>query len=120
VNARLQNVLVWAPRILGIAASLFIGLFALDAFGHGRTALEALPEFAIHLLPAVLLLGVVAVSWTRAWLGGVAFIALAVAYAAGVRGRPDWIAAISGPLLVVGVLFLISWRQHRRQTQAPV
>jgi len=41
-----------------------------------------------------------------------AFIALAVIYAVMVRGRVDWMAAISGPLLVVGLLFLASWRQR--------
>jgi hypothetical protein len=113
MRIQLQTAVLWAPRLLGIAATLFIGLFALDAFGEGRTASEAIPDFVIHLLPALLLLAIVVVSWTYPWVGGVVFIALAVAYAASVGGRPDWTAVISGPLLIVGVLFLVSWWHGR-------
>ena len=112
-----QNLLLWSPRILGIAASVFVGLFALDAFGQGRTFLESLPGFLIHLIPAALLLAIVLLSWHREWLGGVAFLSLALAYALMVRWRMDWVAAISGPLVVVGVLFLFSWL-HRRTAAA--
>ena len=28
--------LLWSPRILGVVVSLFIGLFALDAFSQGK------------------------------------------------------------------------------------
>lgn len=28
------------------------------------------------------------------------------------RGHLDWLLIISGPLLVVGVLYLLSWRHH--------
>jgi hypothetical protein len=52
--------------------------------------------------PATLLPAVVVASWR----GGVHFIACAVAYAAIAYGHLDWIAVISGPLTLVGVLFL--------------
>lgn len=99
------RLLLWSPRILGILVSMFVGLFALDA--------QALPDFVIHLVPAVLLLALVAASWRWEWIGGVAFIGLAVAYATMMaRGHLDWMLVISGPLLVVGTLFLWSWRHH--------
>jgi hypothetical protein len=99
--------LQWVPRILGIAVALFVGLFALDAFGQGRPLAQALGDFAIHLIPAFLLLAVVAVAWRYPWVGAVAFMGLAVAYAISAR-RVDWIAVIAGPLFIVGVLFLLS------------
>jgi hypothetical protein len=37
------RLLCWTPRILGILLSLFLGLFALDAFESGTPILEALP-----------------------------------------------------------------------------
>lgn len=92
--------------------SFFLSLFALDAVEPGKPLARALPDFAIHLVPAAVVLAIVALSWRRAWIGGVAFVLLAAAYAVTVRFRLDWILAISGPLLTVGVLFLWSWRNH--------
>ena len=106
------RLLLWSPRILGILVSLFIGMFALDAFTHGGSFFEALPGFLVHVIPAVMLLALVAASWRWAWVGGVAFIGLAAAYALMAKGHIDWMLAISGPLAVVGVLFLWSWRQR--------
>ena len=99
--------LVWAPRILGIAVALFIGVFALDALGEGPRAM------LLHLVPTFVLLLAVLLAWHRPWVGAVVFSALSVGYAATVPDRPDWMLVISGPLLVVGLLFLWSWRQPR-------
>ena len=41
---------------LGILLSLFVGMFALDAFGHGQPFFAALPGFLVHLIPALVLL----------------------------------------------------------------
>lgn len=114
MGTTIGRLLLWSPRILGILVSLFIGLFALDAFSQGKPLLAAVPDFIIHLIPALALLAVVAASWRRAWIGGVGFIGLAVLYATTLsRGRIDWMLVISGPLAVVGTLFLWSWRRHR-------
>ena len=105
------TLLLWAPRIAGILVAAFLGLFALDAF-EGRSFLAALPAFLVHLVPSFLVLAVVAAAWKFEWIGAVAFLGLAVLYAVMVRGRIDWIAVISGPLLLVAVLFLVSWKRH--------
>lgn len=110
-----DRLLLWAPRVLGILVSLFVGMFALDAFSGGRGFIEALPDFLIHLIPACALLGCVLASFRYPWIAGVAFTAFAVLYAVTMsKGRLDWMLAISGPLLVVGVLFLWSWVQRGR------
>lgn len=57
------TLLLWSPRVLGLLVSLFLALFALDAFGIARS-------------------------------------------------HPSWIASISGPPLVVGILFWWSWFRH--------
>jgi hypothetical protein len=102
--------LVWSPRILGILVSLFIAVFALDAFSEEQPFLPALVDFIAHLVPAVVLLGLVIASFRQPWIGAVAFVGLAIVYALTMsKGRIDWAVAISGPLLAVGVLFFWSW-----------
>ena len=108
--------LLWGPRLAGFAVAVFLGLFALDAF-NGQPILAALRAFAIHLIPSALVLIVVAIAWRFEWIGALGFIALAVLYAISVHGRADWIAVISGPLLLVGLLFLLSW-WHRANLHA--
>jgi hypothetical protein len=114
MRAASGRLLLWSPRVLGILVSLFFGVFALDALSPGTPFVEALPGFLLHLVPAAVLLAIVGVSWRREWIGGTAFVGLAVLYATTMaRGRIDWMLVISGSLMVVGVLFLWSWR-HRR------
>ncbi len=107
-----SRLLLWSPRVLGILIAVFFGMFALDAFGEGKRLIEALGDVAIHLVPAIMLLVIVAVSWRWEWVGGIGFVGLAVAYVAMVPGRLEWILVVSGPLLVVGALFLWSWWFH--------
>ncbi len=107
MSPRFQSFLIWAPRIAGVAVTLFVAMFALDAFDGGPLS-ETLPAFLIHLIPAAIVGVVVAAAWRHPWVGAAGFGALAVAYAAAVPGRPDWILAISGPLLVTAVLFALS------------
>ena len=114
MTATSARLLLWAPRVLGILTCLFLALFALDAFGSPKPLAGAAADFVIHLVPAAALLAIVFVSWQREWVGGITFLALAVTYALLVPGRPDWILVISGPLLIVGALFLWSWRHHAR------
>lgn len=107
------KVVLWGPRVLGLLMSVFLSLFALDAFSEGKPLMEALPAFAVHVAPAVCLLIIVGLSWRWEWLGGVAFIGLSVAYATMMaHGRLDWMLLISAPLVVIGSLFLLSWRHH--------
>ena len=53
-----------------------------------------------------------ALAWRSPLAGAVAFVGLALTYAITVRWRLGWIAVIAGPLVVVAVLFVLSWR-HR-------
>lgn len=105
--------LLWAPRLLGIAISMFLALFSLDAFGGAATLGEAIPDFIVHLIPAALVLAVMALSWNREWIGAVTLAGLAVAYAMAARAHPSWIAAVSGPLLVAAALYGWNWRRRK-------
>ena len=101
------GVMLWLPRIAGVALSVFLSLFALDAFS-GKPFIEALPGFLIHLAPALLVLAIVALAWRLPLVGAAAFPILALGYAMMVRWRLDWVAVIGGPLVILGVLFLLS------------
>lgn len=102
----------WTPRLAGVVVSAFLALFALDAFSGGSVA-EGRREFAVHLIPAIIVGTLVAVAWRYERAGAAAFFLLAAGYAIAARGRLDWVAVISGPLVLVGILFLLSAR-HRR------
>ena len=91
-----------------MAMCAFLAVFALDAGAPGTPWPQRAADVLVHLLPAILVVVVLALSWRRQWIGGFAFVALAVAYAVMVRFRLDWIAVISGPLLLVGMLFFWS------------
>jgi hypothetical protein len=105
-------VLLWTPRVFGIAISIFLGLFAMDAFNGTKPLPAKLADFVIHASPAWVTLAIVTVSWHREWIGGLAFLGLGVAYAVLVSNRPDWILVISGPLFIGGSLFMWNWRHH--------
>lgn len=110
----ISRLVLWAPRLLGIATCLFIGMFALDAFSGNKPLSETVGDFAVHLIPAAVLLFIVVLSWRRPWIGGATFLSLAALYALTMsKGRLDWVLVISGPLLVVGVLFVWSWYEQR-------
>src|SRR3954464_8332158 len=80
----------WAPRVGGLAIAAFLALFALDA-ANGQSWTQTITNMAIHLLPSLLVLSVVALGWKFDWIGAIGFSALAFLYAAMVWGRLDWI-----------------------------
>lgn len=67
-----QPPLTRKSRVLGILVSLFIGLFALDAFSPDKPFADALLDFLVHLIPALVVLTIVAVSWRHEWVGALA------------------------------------------------
>jgi hypothetical protein len=101
--------LFWIPRGLAILFAGFIGMFALDAFSEGHGFWSTMLAFAIHLVPMLILVCVIVVSWRREWIGAVVYSALAVAYWLNFSARPIWILSISGPLLLLAVLYLLGW-----------
>jgi hypothetical protein len=113
LSLRSNTLLLWGPRVLGTLVCLFLGLFALDAFDGARTFAQALPDFAMHVAPVLILLAVVGVSWRREWVGALVFTGLAAAYGYFARDHVSWIPVISGPLLIVGILYGWSWLRHR-------
>lgn len=112
------RLLYWTPRLLCIAFAALISLFAIDVFQEGVPIWQVALALLMHLLPAFLVLLVLAVSWRREVVGGVLFIALGCLYLLWARDKPffGWEVAllIAAPLFLAGLLFLLGWR-HRAQ-----
>jgi hypothetical protein len=109
-----SGALLWLSRVLAIVVCLFLALFALDAFGEGQTAARALSAFLVHVTPMLALLAAVALGWRRPWIGGLVFTAAAAAYAWVGRDHTAWVAVVSGPLLLAGGVYFLSWARRPR------
>lgn len=114
---RTLAILHWAPRVAGILVTLFIGMFALDAFSENRGFWSALPDFLLHLIPAFALLAVVLAAWRKPKFGALIFLGFAAVYAVSSITQPNWILTISGPLALVGTLYFLSWRAGNRPAE---
>ncbi|MGD0350866.1 MAG: hypothetical protein ABSB84_11240 [Verrucomicrobiota bacterium] len=112
----LKRLLFWTPRILCVLFASFLSIFAADVFGEGYGFWKTILALLIHLIPTWIILAVLAISWRREWVGGILFIALGALYLVEFWGRFHWSAylCISGPLLLLGVLFFLNWL-HRRE-----
>jgi hypothetical protein len=110
-----NRLLLWTPRVLAILFAAFISMFAFDVFGEGYTFWETIVALVMHLVPTAAVLVALAIAWRWSWVGGILFLALGLVYILVFR-EGDWIVylLISGPLFLVGALFLCSaWAQKR-------
>jgi hypothetical protein len=107
----MNRTLFWIPRILCIIFAVFLSLFALDVFGQGYGFWETIIHLLVNLIPAFILIIVLIISWRWEWVGGILFPVLGVLYIVWKWGEFSWGAylVISGPLFILGILFLINW-----------
>jgi len=112
------KIIFWLPRILSIIFVLFLSLFSLDVFSEYNGWNSILP-FLVHLLPSFVLLGIIIISWKRDLVGAIIFLSLAIFYILMVGfNRPlSWYVSISGPTIIVSILFFISWFQKRKMKE---
>jgi hypothetical protein len=111
-----NHIVMWIPRVLAIAFTVFLGLFALDVFGQGYTFWETVAGLLIHLIPNFILIAVIIFAWKHPWVGMAAFALLAVVYVVMTRGRESISAylLISLPLLLIGALYGWDWLNRRK------
>jgi hypothetical protein len=105
------RLLFWTPRILCLLFAGFISLFALDVFQENHGFWNTTIALLIHLIPTGILLALLAVSWPWEWIGALGFPALGLFYIISCWGRFPWqtYLIIAGPLVLVGILFLLGW-----------
>ena len=104
----IEKTLHWAPRVLAVLYAAFLALFALDVFGMGLAMWRTTLALLIHLAPVYLVAGALAVAWRRRKAGGALFILLGLAYLVFTGGTFPMATylVISGPPLVIGLLFI--------------
>jgi hypothetical protein len=110
-----KTVLYWAPRVLTILFAVFISLFALDVFDEYQFP-KVLLALLIHMVPTLIVIAVLLVAWRWEWVGAILCMGLALFYIFGTNFDMDIIAylLIPGPLMLVSVLWLLSWRQKKK------
>lgn len=116
----------WLPRILCIAAILFISMFALDSFGTGEPVWRQVLAFIVHLIPVYFIVAILVFAWNYEKIGGLSFIAFGLLttplifmhnYAI---NNSVWISLsiilmITLPFVLIGGLFLLSHHMKKRQ-----
>ncbi|TAL67124.1 MAG: hypothetical protein EPN82_16270 [Bacteroidetes bacterium] len=113
MNKTYKTLLLWLPRILSILFAGFISMFAFDVFTGHHGFMQTMTGLIMHLIPTLLIIVVLILSWKWEWIGGIAYIGIGIYYIIMVGfGRFSWIMLISGPLFLIGILFLISWFNH--------
>lgn len=110
-----RDIVLWAPRIVGLGLALFLSLFALDAFGDPRGVIATIIAILMGLIPALITLTAVAIGWKHEGIAAIIFLVGAVFYAVNALEHPDWILIITGPLVLEAALFYLSWRQSRHR-----
>ena len=111
-----QQSLFWAPRVLSIAFIAFLSLFALDVFGEGHGFWRTALALTMHLIPSLVLLIGLILSWRWEWVGTTLYAAAGILYAIWAVTRPIspaikliWILTIAGPAFLVAALFFANW-----------
>jgi ABC-type dipeptide/oligopeptide/nickel transport system permease component len=111
----IRHLLFWSPRVLTLLFTVCLSLFALDVFDEGLGFWGTIVALFMHLIPTWIVLLVLALSWRWEWIGAVLLVVLGLLYvplALG-RGHPEWTLIISGPLFLMGGLFLVNWLKRK-------
>ena len=111
MNTSTKRLLFWTPRVLCILLAMFLSVFALDVFGEGYGFWQTIGALLLHLVPVYIVVIALVIAWRWEWVGAILFIASALFYLVWFWGRFHWSAylGISGPLVLLGLLFLFNW-----------
>jgi len=116
----------WLPRLICIAAILFVSIFALDSFGPGLPIWQKLGWFLIHLIPSFVLIALLIVAWKWEYVGGLLYIVLGLCFSAWIfqlnftRNKFSFgqslfdALIIAFPFVIAGILFLVSHNRKKK------
>ncbi len=120
-----QKILHWTPRILCILSILFVSMFALDSFSPDLTIVQQLAAFGMHLLPSFVLIILLIIAWKWENIGGGIFTLIGLGLSPFIFMKNYEmnhsigtslliVLTITFPFIVVGILFLWSYRNKKR------
>ena len=123
-----EKTLFWLPRILGIAAILFVSYFSLDAFEHGPPLWQQIPVFLIHNIPSYILILALILAWKKELIGGIIFTLFGIITSPfiyylnihrnhSVKDSLTVVLLITFPFIIIGILFIVSHLATRRQNE---
>ncbi len=115
----------WLPRVICILSILFVSLFAADAFAPELTIWQQLVTFIIHLIPSFILLVFLIIAWKWEYIGGLIFIIIGLGLSPivfmhnykmnqSIGLSLGIIMAITIPFAIVGILFIVSHYQKKK------
>jgi hypothetical protein len=122
----MKTIFYWLPRLLCIAAILFISLFALDSFSSELSLIQQLKDLMFHLAPSFILTLILLIAWKWELIGGIIFIVLGavlIPYIFNLNYQRNHfsamnsigvIAIINLPFIIVGALFIYNHYRHKR------
>ena len=122
MTATWERFLFWGPRILAILFAGFLAIFAADVFSETHGFWSTAAALLLHLIPSGVILLILVLAWRRELLGGVFYLALGVVNLVARPGTSNWTgsAAVSGPLVVIALLFFAHWLLRKsRLSQTP-
>ena len=113
------RLLHWLPRILCILVILFISMFSLDEFDSRLTIWQQI-GFIMHMIPSFILIALLIISWKWELTGGIIFTVIGTLLSLfifikiygmnhSVWLSLEYILVIAFPLIVVGILFILSY-----------
>ena len=113
----MQRLLTWVPRVLAIFYIFLISMFALDAFTGEADVKGQIIAFLLHLIPSFLTVLSLLVAWQYRIVGGGLFLILGLAFTIyfGTWHSVFTFLIISLPLLVTGILFMVSQLAKRME-----
>lgn len=121
-NNKVNKFIYWTPRILSIIFICFLSLFSLDIFGNGYNFWQTIVGLFMHNIPTMILAIILIISWKREIVGGIVFTLAGIFYVIMtiINANIPWYIAISwsltiaGPAFLIGILFIIGWRNKKR------
>ncbi|HWQ21689.1 MAG TPA: hypothetical protein VN478_03060 [Clostridia bacterium] len=116
-HARGRFRFVWIPRALMILFILFLTMFSFDVFEMEGTFLAKLGGFFMHSIPSLVLVAVLLVAWRNPLVGGILILGSAAALMLRWHlWRGMTFVTIILPIIVVGVLFIVSHVLDRKSS----
>ena len=111
-----KTVLYWAPRVISILFALFISMFGFDVFDMDIGFPEIILAFIMDMLPAIIVVVMIALAWRWELVGAILCMGLALFYIFGTNFDMDIITylLIPGPLMILAVLWFLGWLQKKK------